>query len=585
MDKIKRSYSVGKFLRDYWELLAGYRASFILLSIILIISNSVPFAISYFVGKIVDFFTFYTSGQSLGLFYLYVICIAFAGGMQVWLRFFAKNRMSKISFELRKKVRLIAMTKMMDFELKWHEKEETGKKMHKINAGGESVFRTMSFFSNDGIRMFTSIFGSILLFIFLNWKYSLFAFIYMAIYLSGEIYYHKKVSYWEDRLSKMKEKISGKVHESAANVLTVKSLGLKDIFRQSMKNYEEEYHRVWLNNYEINHTKDKIIKIFSAIGHAIFIFLVGFDVLNSRISIGSIVIFVSYFERLRYALEMYTNSSAQMIELRSGVGRIMTILGRETIKREAGYLKEIEENWNKIEFKEVSFRYKDKLVLDNFNLSINKGDKIGIAGRSGCGKSTLVKLILGLYKVQKGEILIDGVNINKYKHSSITKLISVVLQDSEMFNMPLIDNITISAQKIDYNKLRKSIEVSQLSPLINKLPKGLNTLIGEKGYKVSGGERQRIGLARAIYKDSDFLILDEATSHLDSKTEKSIQEALEKHLKDKTLIVVAHRLSTLRKVKEIIVMDEGEIKEKASFEALIKRRGKFFGMYNLQRRP
>ena len=151
-----------------------------------------------------------------------------------------------------------------------------------------------------------------------------------------------------------------------------------------------------------------------------------------------------------------------------------------------------------------------------------------------------------------------------------------------MFDMTLAENLSISSLKRNASLLEKSIKISSLAKVIEKLPKGLSTLLGEKGYKVSGGERQRIGIARAIYKNSSVLILDEATSHLDSKTEQDIQESISKELKDKTSIIVAHRLSTLKNVDRIIVMEDGKIVEQGKFNELVKKRGKFFSLYKLQ---
>jgi ATP-binding cassette subfamily B protein len=222
--------------------------------------------------------------------------------------------------------------------------------------------------------------------------------------------------------------------------------------------------------------------------------------------------------------------------------------------------------------------------LKDFNLIINRFDKIGVVGESGSGKSTISKLMLKLYKPEKGKILIDGIDLNEFNQTSITKNIGVVLQEPEMFNLSAIDNITISATKSDKKLLEEAISLSQLKPVIKKLPEKLDTLIGEKGYQLSGGERQRIGLARAIYKDSQIYILDEATSALDSRTESLIQEEISNKLKNKTLIIIAHRLSTLKDVKKILVLEKGQIVEAGSFSDLIKKKQKFYQMYKLQNR-
>jgi len=179
--------------------------------------------------------------------------------------------------------------------------------------------------------------------------------------------------------------------------------------------------------------------------------------------------------------------------------------------------------------------------------------------------------------------MVDDIDLKEFKHTSITDTVGVVLQEAEMFNLSLLENVTISSTKVDAEKFKKAAQISQLEPIIKQLPSGLNTLIGEKGYQLSGGQRQRVGIARAVYKDSSILVLDEATSALDSKTEDLIQKSLDKHLKNATMLIIAHRLSTLRNVDRIIMMEKGKIIESGTFEQLLQQRGKFYELYQLQK--
>ncbi len=573
-------YTWGRFFKDYWMLLKGRRLRFTIFTILRSISNLAVFAIAFILGMIVDFFVAYEQGDSLNTFYIYVVSIAVLGTVQVWLRFFAKVRMQTIAANIRKEVRVKAMSKLMDLSLKWHEKEETGSKILKINRGGDSIFKGMKDFSNYGIIILMGIGGSMALFLGLNPKYFLFGLIFIAIYLTGEYYFNKRLIYWRMRLDQINERVSGKIHESASNLLTVKSLGLKGAFEKQTSKYEKQYYNTWVKTRDVSQIKMKTIKIFSSLGYAGFILLIGYDVISGLITVGSILVFATYFGKLQRGLYEVTHNMGDFIQAKSGVGRFMTIFGIETFAGEEG--DNISGRWKKIEFQDVTFRYRNRSVLRDFNLIINRNDKIGIVGKTGCGKSTIVKLLLRLYKPQQGKILIDGKELSKYKQQSITDNIGVVLQESEMFNLSLLENITISTPKKYLARLKKSARIAQLDPLVRKLPYGFNTLIGEKGYQLSGGERQRVGLARALYKDTSLLILDEATSSLDSRTEELIQKGIERNLRGKTMLIIAHRLSTLKNVDRIIVMDRGKIVEEGSFGELLKKRGKFWQLYQLQ---
>ena len=176
--------------------------------------------------------------------------------------------------------------------------------------------------------------------------------------------------------------------------------------------------------------------------------------------------------------------------------------------------------------------------------------------------------MLGLYQLKGGQFMVDSLNFYDIRHTEITHQIAIVLQETEMFNLPLRDNITL-LKPLDEVLLEKSIRIARLEDVVKKMPEGLDTKIGEKGYRLSGGERQRIGIARAVYKDPQMFVLDEATSALDGRTEEHIHSALEKEMKDKTMIIIAHRITTLKNVNRICVFEKGRIVEQGSYEKLL----------------
>ena len=574
----KMDYGWKSLLKDYWALLQGRRLKFCWFTFLRACASWFTFVVTFFLGLIIDFFTGYSQGDSLSLFYIYFAVIAVLSILEVWLRFYAKVPMQNIGAQLRQEVRVKAMSNLMDLELKWHEKEETGSLIQRINAGGEGIFNGIKNFTNSGIHFLTLLSGSIVAISLLNSKYLIFALVYAIIYLVIEQHYNKQFHVWKMKLHIIKEKVSGKIQESASNLLTVKSLGLKDSIKQRTVDYEKKYYDTWIKTRDISKRKLQSVKIFSGLMYSLFILILGLDVAGGLITVGMILVFASYYMRLKDALHEYSRHITDFLNIKAAIGRFMTIFRENIIDEES---KIVVKKWKNIEFKNVSFKYKHKMVLSNFSLMINKGDKIGFAGQSGCGKSTFVKLLLGLYEPTSGDILIDGVSLKDIKHTSITNIVGVVLQDTEVFNMSLMNNVTITSKKNDFKKLYKVLKIAQLEVLVSKLKSGLNSLIGEKGYKVSGGERQRIGIARALYKDTDVIILDEATSSLDSKTEQKIQTKLDKL--DKTMLIVAHRLSTLRNVDRIIIMHNAKIVEQGSYEELIKKKGKFYRMNKLQK--
>ncbi|MBR3661805.1 MAG: ABC transporter ATP-binding protein [Alphaproteobacteria bacterium] len=236
-----------------------------------------------------------------------------------------------------------------------------------------------------------------------------------------------------------------------------------------------------------------------------------------------------------------------------------------------------------IEYKNISFTYnKGNNVFKNFNLTVKDGERVGLVGHSGSGKSTLIKLLVRYYDVQNGQIIIGGENIKKVRQDSLRAKIAVIPQDTTLFNRTIMENIRYGNTNATDDEVIKAAKAAYADEFINKLPNGYASKVGERGVMLSGGERQRIAIARAILKNAPILILDEATSALDSESELYIQKSLKKLMKGKTVIAIAHRLSTLREMDRLIVMNNGKVLEEGSHDELLQKHGAYYDFYQLQ---
>ena len=262
--------------------------------------------------------------------------------------------------------------------------------------------------------------------------------------------------------------------------------------------------------------------------------------------------------------------------------RIFDVIDNDTIISENKNAIEINSFDHNIKIKNMSFSYENDVVINNLNLIIPKGSSVALVGQSGSGKSTLANLICRFYDTQKGEICFDNTDIKNLKKESLRKMIGLVTQDSILFNDTIKNNLLIAKEDATNDEIINCLKVANAWEFVKKLPKKIDTNIGDSGNKLSGGQKQRLSIARAVLKNPPILVLDEATSALDSESEKLVQTALDNLMKDKTSIVIAHRLSTIQNSEKIIVLDKGQIIESGKHKELMKKDGVYSNLVKMQ---
>ena len=268
----------------------------------------------------------------------------------------------------------------------------------------------------------------------------------------------------------------------------------------------------------------------------------------------------------------------------ASANRVNEILEVKEDEIEEEGLEQINSFIDSIEFKKVSFRYENSNndALKNINIKFKKGQTIALVGKSGSGKTTFTNLLLRFYNSTKGDILLDNKKISTITKESLRNIMSVVTQDPILFNDTIYNNITYGNPNASENQVKDASQIANISDFIESLDDKYNSMIGEKGTQISGGEKQRISIARAILRDPEILILDEATSSLDSESEKIVQDAINNLIKDRTVFIIAHRLSTIKNADTILVFDKGEIIEKGNHESLINQNSMYKKFYNNQ---
>ncbi|MBR6729496.1 MAG: ABC transporter ATP-binding protein, partial [Clostridia bacterium] len=304
---------------------------------------------------------------------------------------------------------------------------------------------------------------------------------------------------------------------------------------------------------------------------------------KGKISVGEVVLYQTYFGQIVSFVNNLLNLYPQITKGMESINSIGEILYDEEVETDNAIIP-IPEMKGQVEFTDVCYRYagSDMWTLKNFTLSVKEGESIAFVGASGAGKSTLLDLLIGFDRPQEGQILIDRVNMMNLDMAEYRSHLAVVPQNTILFAGSFRDNVTYGLDRVtdeDVNRVMKSVGLDEL---IETLPEGIYTQLGEHGGKLSGGQRQRISIARALLRNPKIIIFDEATSALDSASEKKVQEAVDNMMKQCTTFMVAHRLSTIRNVDRIVVLDKGEIVEIGTHDELMAKQGAFYQLKKLQ---
>ncbi len=325
--------------------------------------------------------------------------------------------------------------------------------------------------------------------------------------------------------------------------------------------------------------------------HAFTVFLVTAGVLiwsvelwrRGEISTGDVVLTTTLGFTVLHASRDFAMALVDMVQQFAKLGEAVQVLGLPHEMQDAPDAKPLEIHGGAISFKNVFFSYPSgQGVLSNFSLEVPAGQKIGLVGRSGAGKSTIIALLQRLYDPDDGELLVDGQSIKQVTQVSLRSSIAVVQQDISLFHRSLLENLRYGRPEATDEEVYRAVEAARCTEFIAKLPEGFDTLVGERGMKLSGGQRQRLAIARAFLMDAPIVLLDEATSALDTESEQSIQEALSRLFKGRTVIAIAHRLSTLDAFDRIVVLDRGRIIEDGAPRRLLQTKGAYSKMYGRQ---
>lgn len=512
----------------------------------------------------------------LGLFGVSVIGFNLINALQYFLA-------DKIKIPISKRIRETVFKKILDLDFAYHVDKNTGALISAFKRGDSAVDSIFS-------AIFQEIYWTIIYIAIASW----FLFrtdIYIGFVLVGLFCINMILIYWlikknlkkRTAFNKSEDEISGIITDTMINYDTVKYFAAEKKEEKRLGDKFIEWNKnVWeyANTFRL---MDITVGTVSALGMILMLFL-AISKVNNGLTIGDLVLVSGFVTSIHFQFFHMFSQIRQIAKHAIDLETYFNILNNETTVKEISKPRKITNPKGKIEFKNIGFVYpkNNQKILEGINLKIKSGTKVAFVGRSGAGKTTLVKLLLRFYDPSEGIILIDGVDIKEISKANLRKIISVVPQEPVLFNNTIRFNLAYGRENATQAEIENSARQANILEFIEHLPKGWETEVGERGIKLSGGQKQRLAIARALLTDPKVLVFDEATSNLDSESEKQIQLALEEVSKTRTVIIVAHRFSTVRDADEIVVLAAGTIVEKGKHDELITQGGVYEKLWNLQ---
>ncbi len=529
--------------------------------------------LAYIIKNVIDDVFIAKSYESL-LFVIFVLIIL-ATAKQIG--FFLKDYVYPlIIFKGEKELREKFYRKLLNAEPSFIIKQPLGDIISRFTNDLERFSQIASSLGTNVITETLTVFGIVLVLLYRDWKMFL-IFLFAVPFLSLALgYFGEKRKKYSKKLQESLSKYTQHLNQILSGFEIVKLFDKKIFFNLFKRLNEELYTRERKNRfYETLYLSS--VEIIAYTATAGIIFYGGYRIIKGEITAGDFFSFLGGILILVNSLQILQRGIVNLKGLSPVVERLRFVLELPEEKDTGEEFKGLKEN---IFYRDVSLKIGENWILKDINLEIKKGEKVSIVGLTGSGKSTLVKILPALIKNYQGEVLIDGKELRNYRVSSLRKHIGMISQEVFIFNDTLRNNLLIAKPEATEEELIEALKKAK-ADFVFKLEDGLDTVLGEKGSRLSGGERQRIAIARIFLKNPDILIIDEGTSALDVETEEYVMEEIKEHFKEKTIIMITHRLQIIDIASKIVVMEKGRIVEEGTKEELLKKKGAFYRFYTL----
>jgi len=562
----------------------NYRKPLMLILFLMILSNGLSLISPYVGGRLLFDDVLTEGGRFEGQIGM-IVLVMFSTRLASVLLNIVQGRINarisaKVIYDLKKEI----FSALQELSLSFFTGKETGVLMNRVNSDA----RQIKYLFLRGIPMFIinflKLLGISIIMFWMNWQLSLIILlpVPLTIYIIKKIY--PKLRSMFRRRWKKRAFLNSVVNNAITGIRVVKAFGKEDSEIDRYQKNNQNYYNISVKTGYFTGAIFPFMSFFMGIGSYLVWGVGGWQVLTGSITFGTLITFVGYTTMFYGPIRFMTQIVDWWSETMNAVQRVFAIIDSDSKLERSENPVHLPDIKGEVKIDNVSFCYEEsQKVLKEINLEVESGEIIGLVGHSGAGKTTLTSLIARLYDVDEGKIYIDGVKIKDIKINDLRRQIGIVLQDDFLFKGTVAENIAYSQPEVDLKEIIYAAKIANAHDFIVDLSEGYDTVLGAGGQDLSGGQKQRLSIARAILHDPAILILDEATSNVDTETEQKIQQALDRLMAGRTTFVIAHRLSTLKNADRLFVLKKGENVESGTHKELIKKEGEYYKLYKKQR--
>ena len=587
-EQAKKRADYGQVLRIYWQFVKPYKwkiflaTFFVLVMEVLLLSDKFLFKILLDNASFLSAGTITASYFATILFYLVVVFFSVVLARLV-VRWYNQRAIQKIEGSIDADFRRSFFNHIVSLSHKFHTNKKSGALISQMRKGGDAAEHLTDFF----LQIISP-------------------FIFSLIIVGGALFYFDKVSayillaltfvlivygVWVQLIQRKATLIFNDADDAEkafsgdvfTNLDSVKYFGKESLIKNKFTNYSEDSKQKLLKHRSYYLWISGGFNVLLGVGTFLILYFPIKSFIEGSVSVGTLGFIYTSYISFYSTVTNFVRNMRQFYKSTADFVSLSQILLAENEVKDSANAGNASIKKGGVEFRNIDFTYHQRKVLDGFNLEVKPGEKVALVGHSGSGKTTLVKLLYRFYDVNAGDILIDGKNIKDFKQESLRSELSIVPQECILFDDSIYNNILFSNPKASKEEVIRAMKFAQLDKFVDNLPEKENTVVGERGVKLSGGEKQRVSIARAILANKRIIVLDEATSSLDSQTEHEIQQDLQNLLKGRTSIIIAHRLSTIMNADKIVVLDKGKIVQIGTHNVLIRKPGLYKKLWNLQK--